>query len=101
MAEVEKLYQSPNVCMWPNDEHSIYHIEIELPGVEKESIKLKMHEDSFFLKAESDDIIYVGSYAVCCEIDPSKAKAVYKNGLLKVDIPFKESEFHSVEVEIE
>ncbi|MFX1392564.1 MAG: Hsp20/alpha crystallin family protein [Promethearchaeota archaeon] len=101
MSELEKLYESPNVCMWPDDNHNNYHIEIELPGVDKESIKLKMHEDSFFIKAETDDIVYIGSYAVCCEIVPEKAKAEYKNGLLKIDVPFKEPEYHSIDITIE
>jgi HSP20 family protein len=99
--KIEKIYESPEVCMWPNDDHSLYHVEIELPGADKSSIKLKMHEDSFFIKAETEDTIYIGSYTTCCDIDPSKAKAIYKNGLLKIDVPFMEPEFHSIEVTIE
>ena len=99
--KIEKYYESPNVCMWPDDTSENYHIEIELPGVERESISLKMHEDSFFIKGETDDTIYIGSYAVCCEIEPEKAKAEYKNGLLKVDVPFKVPEYHSVDIKIE
>lgn len=99
--EIEKLIVSPNTWMWPDDDHVNYHIEIELPGAEKESISLKMHEDSFFIKAETEDTVFVGSYTVCCEIDPEKAVAKYKNGLLKVDVPFKEEEFHSVKIKIE
>jgi len=99
--EIEKTYVSPDVCMWPNDEHDTYHIEIPLPGVEKETIKLKMHEDSFLIKGETKDKIYIASYAVCCPINAAKAKATYKNGLLKVSVPFKEPEFHNVEITIE
>jgi len=99
--ELEKIYESPNVCMWPDDPHENYHIEIELPGVDKETISLKMHEDSFFIKGETDVTIYIGSYSVCCEIEPEKAKAVYKNGLLKIDVPFKMPEYHSVDINIE
>ena len=99
--ELEKMYESPNVCMWPDDPHENYHIEIELPGVERDSISLKMHEDSFFIKGETDDTIYIGSYSVCCEIEPEKAKAEYKNGLLKIDVPFRALELHSVDITIE
>ena len=99
--EIEKIITSPNTCMWPDDAHENYHIEIELPGVDKESISLKMHEDSFFIKGETEDTVYIGSYAVCCEIEPNKAKAVYKNGLLKIDVPFKYDEFKSIDVKIE
>jgi HSP20 family molecular chaperone IbpA len=98
---IEKLYESPNVCMWPNNDHTAYHIEIELPGTDKESIDLKMHEDSFFIKGETEDTIYIGSYSICCDIDPKKAKATYKNGLLKVDVPFQEQEYNTVDVKIE
>ncbi len=101
MSEKEKLYVSPDVCMWPNEEHDTYHIEITLPGVDKDTIKLKMHEDSFFIKGETDDTVYIGSYAVCCEIDPEKAKAQYKNGLLKIDVPFKKPEFKSIDITIQ
>jgi HSP20 family protein len=97
----DKIYVSPELYMYPNDEHSTYQIKITLPGVEKENIKLKMHEDSFFIKAESEDTIYIGSYSVCCPIDPYKAVAKYKNGLLIIDVPFMEPEFKSVEVKIE
>lgn len=102
MSSQEKRIVSPDVCMWPSeDDHLNYHIEITLPGVDKEAISLRMHEDSFFIKGETDDTIYIGSYTVCCEIDPDKAKAIYKNGLLKIDVPFREEEFHSVSVPIE
>ncbi|MFW9946340.1 MAG: Hsp20/alpha crystallin family protein [Candidatus Odinarchaeota archaeon] len=97
----EKMRVSPDICMWPNDEHNTYKIEITLPGVEKDTIKLKMHEDSFFIKAESENIVYIGSYAVCCPVDAEKAKAAYKEGLLKVEVPFKEPDFHSVDVTID
>jgi HSP20 family protein len=96
-----KLYDSPEICMYPNDEHKTYKIQITLPGVDKENIILKMHEVSFFIKAEAEETIYIGSYSVCCPIDATKAKASYKNGLLKIEVPFMEPEFHSVDVKIE
>ena len=99
--ETEKFLTSPEVCSWADDEKNVYKIEIQLPGVEKESIKLKMHDDSFFIKGETEDTIYVGSFGLCCPINPNEAKANYKNGLLKVEVPFKEPEFHSVDINIE
>jgi HSP20 family molecular chaperone IbpA len=82
--ENEKLYISPEVYMYPNDKHDKYHIEINLPGVDKEKVQLKMHEDSFFIKGEREDKIYIGSYSVCCPIAADKAKAQLRNGQLKV-----------------
>jgi HSP20 family molecular chaperone IbpA len=99
--EQEKYVRSPEVCSWADDEENVYKIEITLPGVEKDSINLKMHDDSFFIKGETEDTIYIGSYGVCCPVKPEEAKATYKNGLLKIVVPFQEPEFHSIDVEIE
>ncbi len=97
----EKMIRMPEIVAWADDEHDNYHIEIKLPGIDREAIKLKMHEDSFFIKGESEDTVFIGSYAVCCEISPQKAKANYKNGLLKVDVPFKDPMEGAVDVTIE
>ena len=74
--EEEKYLMSPEVCSWADDEKNIYKIEIQLPGVEKDSIKLKMHDDSFFIKGETEDTVYIGSYGVCCPIKPEEAKII-------------------------
>lgn len=97
----EKLILTPELCAWADDEHYKYRIEIKLPGVEKDSINLKMHEDSFFIKGETESTVFIGSYAICCEVEPNKAKAIYKNGLLKVEVPFKDSMEGAVDVKIE
>lgn len=97
----DKIIVSPNLCAWADDEHLSYHIEVELPGVDKESIVMKMHEDSFFLKAETENTVYIGSYAVCCPVKAEDAKAQYKNGLLKVNVPFKDPLEDAVNISIE
>lgn len=99
--EKEKIILSPDVCAWADDDHDTYRIEIPLPGVEKDTIKLKIHEDSFFIKGETDTTVYVGSYAICCPVSAEKTKATYKNGLLKVEVPFKDPMEDAVDVQIE
>ncbi len=85
----EKIRFSPAICAMPDEKHENLHLEVELPGVEKENIVLTMHEDSFFIRAPTEDMEYVGSYALCCPIDMEKARAKYKNGLLSIDVPYK------------
>jgi HSP20 family molecular chaperone IbpA len=97
---IEKRILTPNMCAWPDEDHNSSHIEIELPGVEKDSIKLRMHEDSFFISGEAEHVRYVGSYAVCCPIVPEKARATYKEGLLTIDVPYK-TKFKSIDVQID
>jgi HSP20 family molecular chaperone IbpA len=99
--EKEKFVSSPDVCSWADDETENYHFEITMPGVEKDTIKLKVHEDSFFVKGETENTVYVGSYAICCPVKAEESKAVYKNGILKIDIPFKDPMEDAVEVPIE
>jgi len=99
--EKSKFVTSPDVCSWADDESENYHFEITMPGVEKETIKLKIHEDSFFVSGETENTIYVGSYAICCPIKPEKTKAIYKNGILKIDAPFKDPLEDAVDVKIE
>ena len=97
----EKYVVSPDICAWADDEQDKYHIEITMTGVEKDTIILKMHEDSFFIKGETDNTVYVGSYAICCPVSADKSKAIYKNGILKVDVPFKDRMEGAIDVPIE
>jgi len=99
-SEEDKFLMSPEICSWADDESETYKIEIQLPGAEKDSIKLKFYEDSFFVKGETDDTIYIGTFAICCPVKPEEVKAIYKQGLLKIEVPFKEADFKSVSVEI-
>ncbi len=61
--EKERIILSPNIYGFADDEELIYHIEVELPGVDKENMSLKMLEDSFYIRGETENAIYVGSYA--------------------------------------
>jgi HSP20 family molecular chaperone IbpA len=89
MAE-EKTRVAPEVCSYTDDEHTTLTLEISIPGVAKENITLKMHEDSFALRAPREETEYVTTLSFCCPVNPDKAEARYENGLLTVKIPFKD-----------
>ncbi|WP_255336655.1 Hsp20/alpha crystallin family protein [Methanosarcina sp. KYL-1] len=84
-----------------SDEQGKLDIEIDLPGVKKESIELKMVEDGFFIKAKREEtgVEYVGTYAFCCDVVPEKAAAKYSNGKLYVTVPYREN-VETVDVKI-
>lgn len=99
--ESSKLRAFPQICAFTNKESTGYDIEIYLPGVEKDTIELKMNKDYITVNGETESVRYTGSYKLCCPVEPDKAKSTYKEGLLKINVPFKEVELHTVNVQIE
>lgn len=59
-------------------------IIVELPGVEKEDIKLNATEDSLDIEVDNPDRRFEKRIELPCEVDPDSAKATYKNGVLEI-----------------
>lgn len=59
-----------------------------------------MHEDSLALSAPREDIEYVTTLSFCCPVNPDKAKARYDNGLLRIEVPFKDVMENAVTVPV-
>jgi HSP20 family molecular chaperone IbpA len=83
-----------------NDENSEYLINIQLPGAEKDSIKLKVGEERIYVEAKGESIDYAGDYSLCCPIKPQDVKATYKEGLLKIRAPFGDLLKNTIDIEI-
>jgi HSP20 family protein len=83
----EKPEILPSVCV--DHDREKYHIEVELPGVEKDKIELEVGEQSFCVRAPREDIVYNACYTTAHAIDPGKTEAVFEEGLLKVTAPLK------------
>jgi HSP20 family molecular chaperone IbpA len=99
--EEEKIRVSPDHTTYTDDDHSVFTIEVEIPGASKDDIHFKMSDESFYVSASANDKRYVMNHATCHPVVPEEAKASYKNGLLKVDVPFKDSYDKAVDVKIE
>ncbi len=101
MGSLNKIKVAPDVCAYPDDDHKKLTIEIALPGVKKENIKVRVHEDSLSLNAPREDIEYSTSLAFCCPIKPEALTAKYENGLLRIEAPFKDEESDTREIKID
>jgi HSP20 family protein len=72
----------------------------ELPGVDKDKIKIKVTENKVTISAENDRKYYK-EVTLPAEVDPKSAKASYRNGVLEVKLKKKaKSEEEGVEVKV-
>ena len=92
---------SPDICSWTNDEGTGTIVEIYLPGVEKDTIKLKMDKENIFIAGETDNLRYIGGYGLCCPVEAKEVRSTYKNGLLRIEVPFMDVTLETVDVKIE
>jgi HSP20 family protein len=76
-----------------------YKVFVELPGVEKEKVKLDVAEDSVEIKTEDEKKFYKMIY-LDSAVDPDSAKASYKNGILTLELD-KKKERVGKEIKIE
>jgi len=97
--EREKII--PEHMVYTDDDHTVFTAEIILNDVAKENIVLRMRDDSFYLTAPTEHTIYTMSHGICHPVDPSKAKAAFENGILRLDAPFKKPLKPLVEIRVE
>jgi HSP20 family protein len=60
---------------------------VELPGVEKESIKLSGTENRLTISVDDPERKYYKEIDIPTKVDPKKAKTSYKNGVLETTFP--------------
>lgn len=62
----------------------------ELPGVEKDDIKLHGTENTLTISVDTPQRKYYKEVELPSAVDPKQAKSTYKNGVLEVTLPKKE-----------
>ena len=93
------IYPRFYICV--NEEGTGYSGEIHLPGVERDSITLRMNENYLLITGKTDRVDYVRSFGFGCPVDPGTAKSRYREGLLTFEVEFKEPDLRTVDIEVE
>lgn len=92
MAEEEtnqKIPISPAAFIYHTEDE--YIMEIELPGVNKDDIEVKITENTFCVKAPRRNMEYTGCWVLAHEFNADESNASFKNGLLTVRVPLTET----------
>lgn len=63
----------------------------EVPGVNKDNIKVRVNGNKLIISAKSEDRQYYKEVELPAEVDEKSAKATYKNGVLEVTLQKKGS----------
>ena len=85
------------------EEDDKIRVVVDMPGVEKEDIKLYISEDgkTLTIDAKGKDRKYHKEIRLPAAVDPNKAKATYKNGVLTVELEKVEKKKKGVEIKVE
>ena len=68
-----------------------YFIEAQLPGVKKKDIAIEATEMSFSIKGQKKNVLYSAYYSLAHEVDLKKVEAVFKDGVLSLNLPLKKT----------
>jgi HSP20 family protein len=73
-----------------DDKENKLKIIAEMPGVQREDIKLEVLEDKLIIRAEHGDRKYETSVPINAKVETSTASATYNNGVLEVSMKLKD-----------
>src|ERR1039457_5492196 len=96
----DRIRVAPHTEAYADEENHKLVLEIAIPGAPTDTIDVKILEDSVHLTAPARDIEYVSALALGWPVKPGKAEATYENGLLRVEMPFKDPMEGAVKVAI-
>ncbi len=95
-----RMKVAPDTVAYADSENRKLVVEFAIPGAPADTIDVKILQDSVHLAAPTRDIEYVSSLALGWPVKPDKAEATYENGLLRIEVPFKDPMEDAVKVAI-
>ncbi len=95
-----RIKVAPNTVAYADGENNKLVVEFAIPGAPTDTIDVKILVDSIHLTAPARDIEYVSALALGWPVKPDKAEANYENGLLRIEVPFKDPMEDAVKVAV-
>ena len=95
-----RIKVAPSTVAYADKENLKLIVEFAIPGAPADTVDVKILEDSVHLTAPARDIEYVSALALGWPVKPDKAEATYENGLLRIEVPFKDPMEDAVKVAI-
>jgi HSP20 family protein len=95
-----RMKVSPDTVAYSDTANRRLVVEFAIPGAPADTVDVKILADSVHLTAPARDVEYVASLALAWPVKPEKAEATYANGLLRIEVPFKDPMEDAVKVAI-
>jgi HSP20 family protein len=95
-----RIKVAPDTVAYADGENHKLVVEFAIPGAPTDTIDVKILADSVHLTAPARDVEYVSALALAWPVKPDKAEAIYENGLLRIEVPFKDPMEDAVKVAI-
>jgi HSP20 family molecular chaperone IbpA len=95
-----RIRVAPNTVAYADGENRKLVVEFAIPGAPTDTIDVKVLEDSVHLTAPARDVEYVSALALGWPVKPDKAEATYENGLLRIEVPFKDPMEDAVKIAV-
>ncbi len=83
-------FRSPISEQIVDDKNSTLRLLLEMPGVEKQDIKIETTDETAVITAEKDSKKYRAQVNLNSEVEPDSGKAEYKNGILESSFSLKD-----------
>jgi HSP20 family protein len=75
--------------MYINHDMENYYAQVELPGVKKEDIELKVSENGLCVQGKRGEQDISGCWMLAHDVDIDSVKARYTEGLLDIVMPLR------------
>jgi HSP20 family molecular chaperone IbpA len=100
--DFENFFTKPSKGWHCIKEDNKWILEMAIPGLVKEDLKLKMINGELSIISENEDNVWLGSFdkrfTLPKEVDTKKIKAKVDNGVLTLTLPIKENVENSIDI---